>query len=314
MRTRILSGLTLLLLAVPCFARAFSVQPSLIDVQVGAGKSIASKITVVNPDLGVQTYFLSAGRFETQDNSGIPVFPSGADAYGEGTWIHFPSSSVTVPAKGKMDVPISIDVPDGTKPGEYDAAVFVSPAPSDVVSSVNGASVQAKVAVLLFIDVGGNGVEKVGLLDFSMTNGAVWQDGLWGMYAFRLQNQGNVHVVPKGSVEIRDVFGRIISEGDANPSGARIVPQATRTFQGIVGSAAPRTFWQAVRLEAAHFALGPVTFRVQLTPGLAPGQPLSSQFRLWILPWQLGLVVLAGVALLYGLMRLLMRSKQTDRA
>lgn len=291
----------------PAAAFAFSVRPSLLDVQANPGSSARALFTVLNPNPAAQTYFLSSMAFAPRDESGAPVFDP-KDSNGVAQWVHFSAPSVSVPGAGKTDVSFSVDVPAGTKPGGYYVAVLVSPAPADVVSVVSGASIEAKVAVLTFVTVGGAGMEKVGLLDFSMAGNQSVRDGLWGTYSYRLQNQGDVHVIPRGTVRVRDAFGQVIAEGPANSANERLMPATTRTFSGFLVADEPKTFWDAVRSEATHFAIGPVTVEINLTPGLVPNQPLVGTIHVWIIPWQLLATVFGGIAVLYGLMKLLMRA------
>jgi hypothetical protein len=42
------------------------------------------------------------------------------------------------------------------------------------------------------------------------------------------QNEGNVHVVPYGKVEIRDIFGRLIKKGIINTSSLNVLPSSRR--------------------------------------------------------------------------------------
>jgi hypothetical protein len=42
------------------------------------------------------------------------------------------------------------------------------------------------------------------------------------------QNEGNVHVVPYGRVEVRDIFGRLIRKGTINTSSLNVMPSSRR--------------------------------------------------------------------------------------
>ena len=296
--------------ALPLIAQAFSIRPATLDVQAKAGQPASTKFAIINSTNQTQTYYLSSIAFAVKDDSDTPVFDA-QNENGTASWLQFSSPSVTVPDNGQSEVTVLVDPTNGTPPGEYYVAALVSATPAPVVSTINGASVQADIAELIFVDVGGTNQVKIGLLDFSVQGGSTLRSGLWGSYTYRLQNQGTVHVVPQGMISVHDLFGQTIAEAAANPNQSRILPGTTRVFEGNLAVAPPQTFLQAVQAEATHFALGPVTLQLTLMPGLVANQPLQSSLRLWIFPWQLIVVIVLGVAVLYGLMKMLMRSRKT---
>ncbi len=301
------SAIVLALFA-PSITWAFSITPSLIDVQAKAGTLVEKTLILVNSSDREETYYLRAARFGVRNESGSPTFPN-TDPDGVAMWIQFPQSSIVVPAHSRASAAVHVAVPPGTHPGEYYIAVLASTAPADIVAVIGGANVQANIAVLFFVMVDGVNLVKVGLLDVAMKDGHAMRDGLWGTYQFRLQNQGDVHVVPEGRVEIRDVFSRLIAEGKANEEKKRLLPNTTRTFEGELGQEKPSTFFSAAAAEFHAFALGPVHVRFVLKPGLVADQPIQTDLNLWVFPWQLGMCMIGGFILLYTLFRLLMRSR-----
>lgn len=53
------------------------------------------------------------------------------------------------------------------------------------------------------------------------------------------QNQGNIHLVPYGRLEIRDQFNRLISKGILNRNSARVFPEGTREIPAYFIKTAP---------------------------------------------------------------------------
>lgn len=294
---------------VPFAARAFSVAPGVVDVEVAAGQTSVQTLTLTNEKMEAKTLYVRTSDFTVTEEGNRPVFTFGT-ADSASRWIRFPANSVSIPANTKKEIQFSVTPPVGTKPGGYYAAVFVSDAPSEIVANAGAGSVQATIAALFFISVGGRGLEKIALVDFIQT-GSTWSDGLWSAYSYRLQNQGDIHVVPQGTITVRDVFGRSVAVGDANPAGARVMPASSRTFEGVLVAERPSGFFNIVRAQARWFALGPVTVNLDLKPGLTPQLPIHAEVKLWILPWQLLLCVLGGIALVYGLLRALMRPRMS---
>lgn len=292
------------LVAFPVATYAFSVAPGMVDLRINPGEQGKTEIFAINTEAEMATYYVRAVPFATREDQTGPVFGV-EDTAGVVSWMQAPAT-VEVPAHGRTAIPVTVTVPTGTKPGGYYAALLVSTTPGQVVASAGATPVQANIAALLFISVGGTGLEKIALLDM-VSEGPALRDGLWGTFTYRLQNQGDVHVIPTGFVRVRDAFGRVIAEGKANEAGLRLMPQNTRTFSGALPGVRSDGFVAAVRAQLKQFALGPVTVELSLTPGLTPETPLGASFRIWILPWQLLGSALAAVALLYGLLKLLLR-------
>lgn len=49
-----------------------------------------------------------------------------------------------------------------------------------------------------------------------------------------LQNEGNVHLIPYGRIEIRDMQGRLLADGNINPSSNVILPESRRWVDGVI--------------------------------------------------------------------------------
>ncbi len=273
-------------------------------MRLEAGGQGKTEVFAINTEAQAQTYYVRAVPFGTRADQTGPVFGI-TDVAGVVSWVRVPVS-FSVPAHRRTAIPVSVSVPVGTKPGGYYVAILVSNAPGEVVASAGVSPVQANIASLLFLTVGGTGLEKMALLDVAFDGPAV-RDALWGTFQYRLQNQGDVHVMPAGTVRVRDFFGREIAEGAVNEEGLRLMPQNTRTFVAALPGTQPRGFGEAVRMQLAHFALGPAVATLTLTPGPTPETPITASFRFWIIPWQLLLFLFGGVAILYAVLKRLAR-------
>lgn len=282
----------------PVAAGAFSVAPGALDVAGDAGTVVQTKMTAINTGDAPETYYFRTVPFTTREDQTGPLFGV-ADATGAASWVEVPRM-IEVPAYGRKTIPLAVHVPSGTKAGGYYAAILASTSPADVVAAAGAASLQANIATLLFISVGGSGLEKMALLDAVSTGPAV-RDGLWGTFTYRLQNQGNVHVMPAGTVRVQDVFGRPLVEAKLNEEHLRLMPGNTRLFSGTFPEARHTSFVQAVQDQWAHFALGPVRANLFVTPGLTPETPLHTSFLFWVIPWQFILTILVVVGCVYGM-------------
>jgi hypothetical protein len=191
-----------------------------------------------------------------------------------------------------------VSIPSDAERGTHYVAVTVSVAPSDIVAT-NGATIEAKTAQLVFVTVEGNTVERIALLDFvSPDEGEI--KGMHDLsYTFRIQNQGNVAVRPAASIVVKDMFGRVVFNKDANAELGRVLPGTTRTFSGELVDQ-PTGFIQTIRLQWNLLAIGPMTATL-VVEGLDPTNTPSIQYGMF--PRQLSLCVIGAIVALWLIWR-----------
>ncbi len=252
-------------------ANAASLSPALQEIEASRGEVVDRVLHVINTEEVPQTYYTGVLKFKASDETSSPSFiPYDEDHSGLPEWISLSVPQFQVPARSFVDVPFKIIVPMDVASGSYYAAVTISNAPSDVVAS-NGAIIEAKTASLILLTVKGETKLRAGLLDFTSTLFGTKTTTIVGSYRYRVQNQGNVHFEPKGSIRFTDVFGRNLLEVDANALKSRVLPGTTRTYDVNVD--------QSQKL----LAIGPVTATLDLDYG---GESRLQQSKtLWLISW-----------------------------
>jgi hypothetical protein len=302
-----LIALVVLILA-PQTARAFAVAPGILELSAERGEVVKSNIAYINNEGVAKTTYLSVIKFVPSDTGAPRFIPYEDDHAGLPQWVVLPTQHLVVPARSKIDVPLTIAVPkDATSGGHYAAVVF-SDAPSDIVAT-NGAQVSAKMAVLVLLTVAGENIQRAGLLDFTSPQSGRLMSVAGGEYQYRLQNQGNVHLLPTGTIQVKDLFGRVITEVNANPSAGRVLPASTRTFTGLFGDQ-PSSFLEILRAQWSQLAIGPATVELNLAYGA--NQSLLASFHIWLLPWQLLLTAFLVVLILVLAVKGLFSGRKTN--
>ncbi len=296
-------SLALLALAIAPAAEAFSAAPATTELGASRGQLVDATFTLVNTEDRDETYYLSVLKFEAQAETGSPRFiPYEEDHGGMPEWIVFQDTEVAVPARSRVEVPYQIAVPSDAQSGGHYAAIVISDAPSAVVAT-SGASIQAKTALLLFLTVQGETREQAALLDFAIERGE--PSGLNGTFRWRIQNQGNVHVVPEGTVTFKNALGWIIGKTDANETDGRVLPGSTRTFEGswsLVADDLPLLPRLAAQARVA--AIGPVTASLDITYGASGVLSQETAFFYW--PIELiafVLLTLVAAVILFSIVR-----------
>lgn len=275
-------------LMLPNFAGAFSVSPAIIELAGGRGQSVTSQVVVRNTSATAQTYYLETRKFVAREDSGSPTFISrDVDHSGLPDWIALSKTQVTLNGQSQATIPFTVAVPADVASGSYNAAIVISSSP---FTATGGSTIQASTAVLVLFTVTGETVAKAALLDFGPVGGSILPSAS-GSFRYRVQNQGNVFVTPRGSVSVKDMFGRVLAEADANADGSRVLPGMTRTYEGS--------------FQSSLFVLGPASVVLKLT--YADDAPaLVGSYSFWVLPvipMALAAVVLACLALVFVIRR-----------
>lgn len=291
----------------PVAAEAFSVSPGIIELSGVRGEVLETSFNIINTNAAEQMFYLGTMKFVPRDESGKPEFISpDVDLSGFPEWISFGASTVLVPANSVVEVPVTIAVPADVAAGGYYAAFVVSDAPYDVVAT-NGAVVNARTAILAFLTIEGETTSRTVLLDFTSNVANSVRSRFVGDFAFRLQNQGNVHVTPEATITLTDILGREVLHLDANAGDGRILPGSTRTFDGTFGDE-QRTFLQIVGEQVSAFAMGPMKMTLHVEYPDGSSETVTHAF--FLIPWQLLLCIVLGVGLLAGILKLFKKKRK----
>ena len=297
---------SLILFALPHSMHAAAVSPAMIDLEGARGEAVTSTFAVINTQATDQTYYLDTLSFQAKDESGEPKFLTEDTTNNLSQWVSFPVEHIVVPAKSKVDVPFSVQIPADVSSGSYQTAITVSSAPAEVVAT-NGAIIEAKTATLVFLLIKGETTKKVALLDF--VSGGKWiQSDLHQTFTYRMQNQGNVYAIPTGKIVLKDVFGRQLKIVDANETKQRVLPATTRSFQTT--DQKPIGFLDVLRDQANYFSIGPVT--ATLSVNFGDGfDSIQETTQFWYVPYPLILTVLLFVGLMVIGYQILSKHKKT---
>ncbi len=305
MHFRILSWVVVSFAAFACMThsvQAFSVAPASVEMSGARGETVEGTIRLINESAAERTVYLSAVKTASREDGAAPVFfPYDEDHSGLPEWLVFPLS-VVLSANTKTDVTFSAVIPKDVASGGYYGALVVSEAPVPIVAT-NGAVIQANTAILLLLTVEGETRAAAPLLDFVREGDGPIANLSDIAYAWRAQNQGNVHVTPVGVVRVTGFFGRTLLETDANPAYGRILPGVTRTFTGSLLEPRSR-FFDRAREQFQTLAIGPVTVTLDAVAGESV---LARSFTVWVFPWQALLVILGLCLAFFILFRMVLR-------
>lgn len=293
----LLSSLVFLpLLSFSAPALALSVNPAIEDLSVDPGKTDVRTIAVTNDEQSEQTYTVTLQKFIPKGETGQQEFLAPSDTQGILEWMFVNKPEITLKPGQTGSIQVALSVPGGTKAGGYYAGLFLSKrqAPGEELA------VLPRLGILFFVRVNGAVEERLRINDVALDGPGNYEYLPVG-FRISIVNEGNVHVIPQGTVRIKNVFGSTVAKLQANPDASRILPASTRLLSTAwrKGSVIPPGdgFFNGLRNELMNFAIGPYEATVSFSdPAFTGATERTVKFSVW--PWRSLVSLTALLALL----------------
>ena len=275
-------------LATPAFAQNASglqIEPSILEDKINPGETYTSALRATNLSQDDNEYFFVVRDIDGVSETGTPQFIPGAEQSGFdlASWVIFLDDSVVIPAGETREVPFQVRIPRDVSPGGHYGAIFLSLVSPEAEAQGVGAAVNYEVGMIMNLQVSGEIVEEAQIRELS-TDKKFYNEGDID-FAIRVENLGNTLLRPRGTIEIFDGFGKLVTTLDVNDAGAGILSEADRVFEAE---------WQS-----EGFALGKYTARLGLSYGDVVDRTITREISFWILPWNvLGPVIGVIVAII----------------
>ena len=267
----------------------FRISPVRYEMTLDKGATETVKLTIENPTNTAITASVIVNDFEASNNeSGEPAIlfdPTTSVTSNSFKTIASAQKTLTIAAKGRVELPVTITIGSKASAGGYYGAVRVVP---DTQLEKN-VSLAASVGTIFLVKVPGNLTEQLQLVQFTAakngSNGRFFLNSGTMSIVTRLRNTGNIHVKPFGRVQISDRSGKIVQEFEFNNTDPRanILPNSTRKFNDILKSQK----WLGKYTVVANLGYG------------TTGSLITAKTTFWVIPtWFLITVVVLLLAIL----------------
>ncbi len=218
-----------------------TISPSLKEVVIGPGLLEAKTTIIVQNQTGSDlTANVRLVDFQALDEfGGVSLGQVGApvSTYSLAHWMNLPDGdTVKLPNNTPVTIPVTISNDATLAPGGHYGAVIVS-----LVNPASGKTgeinLKQELASLLF-------VKKTGGETYGLELASMQASGLPSIpkdINLSFKSTGNVHVIPRGYVEVTDPKGTLIAKGIINPESTLVLPGKTRQFVTILQPVANAT-------------------------------------------------------------------------
>lgn len=201
--------------------------------QGAAGASVSDSVTLLNSSDKELTFRVFAtDAVNTPSGGAFALLPAETRPKDVGTWIALPpetAGTVTVPPKGRKDIPFTVKVPQDASPGDHVGGIVA------LNTAVEGITKEGKVQVgvrrqvgaRLYLRVPGPLTPALSVEDVRVSRGAPllpWTKDARATITYTLVNRGNVVVEPKVAVSARGLFGRRLLDRAARGPQPALLP------------------------------------------------------------------------------------------
>jgi hypothetical protein len=310
-------GLTAFLLAAgPLFAstaaiaadsgsagQGLEISPPVIELAADPGQTVTANIRIRNVTQGVLIAKGKADDFGAgTSEDGQPKLlldETGATRYSLKFWVQGVPDLLLASHELKMTT-IKIVVPANAEPGGHFGVVRFTAVPPSLEGT--GVALSASIGALILLKVSGAITEKVSLAEFS-TSQTITQKGKQPEvrktsffehgpvdFLVRVRNEGTVHEKVKGTIDVKDTFGKKIGSVAVNDKGGNVLPDSVRRFEQSLSN----------KQLFGHYTAA-------LVLNYSSGKTLTGKIGFWVIPWKLVLLGLIGLIVLFFVLKMALR-------
>lgn len=227
-----------------------------------AGTTVNDSATIVNSSDKEMTFQIFAtDAVNTPVGGGFALLPVETKPKDVGTWIALPpetKGTVTVPPKGRKDVPFSVKVPADATPGDHVGGIVALNTAVEGVQKEGKVQVGVKrqVGARLYFRVPGPVTPGLSVEDVKVSRAAPllpWVKDARAKITYSLVNRGNVVVEPKVTVSAEGLFGRTVLDRPARELKLVLLP-GQRIELTEEWADAPQSDWVTVHITAGASA------------------------------------------------------------
>ncbi len=242
----------------------FQVGPTRFIVELSPGEERTVETTITSREGEPRGYSISVEDFAISNdgNDSIQFYGNGSGPFSAKSWITPVVDHFSLNHGERAFLPIKISIPDNASVGDHYAVVLFQRNLKDL--SKPGFNVIPRVGALLLITVKGDVIKHGILQDFNVSRPVYWS--LPTHFGIQYANEGTVHIVPVGHIEIKNIFG--IPVDDITVRDWYVLRNSIRHREVV---------WQP------RFALGYYTATLTLNAeGQDAVQPMTVSF--WVIP------------------------------
>ncbi len=254
--------------------QTITVTPAIFEQTIEPGSSKQYTVTVANPGTAPQSIKAYTRAFVP--NEDVPR--EYLKTYDTARWFNIDRPDFILKSGEQRPIHFTITVPKNAEPGGHYATLYFEQLVAALPSTQKKVFIAPRIGVLTFLTVKGKIEEKLAVESFAAPK--VSESGPIDL-KLTLKNEGNVHILPTGSIRIFDDKGRQLDQLPIKPG--MVLPHTEREFS---------VRWEKPSLVGKYTAKGEVTYGT-------PSQKLETrEIEFWVIPWITSIIIVVVILLL----------------
>ncbi|WP_329195349.1 MULTISPECIES: WxL protein peptidoglycan domain-containing protein [unclassified Streptomyces] len=201
--------------------------------QGAAGSTLSDSVTILNSSDKELTFrVFAADAVNTPVGGAFALLPVETEPKDVGAWTTLPpgtAPTVTVPPKGRKDVPFTVKVPEDAAPGDHVGGIVALNTAVEGIRQDGKVQVGVKrsVGARLYVRVAGPVAAGLSVEDVRVSRDAPllpWVHSASAKVSYSLVNRGNVVVGPRVTLSAQGLFGRTVLDRPARDLKLTLLP------------------------------------------------------------------------------------------
>lgn len=270
--------------AMPALADGIKVSPSIIEKTITPGEVFEQAISITNESASNMRIYIFLRDFTADGEEGSPklLVPGSAQGSYMSSWISdYEANGVDIGPGASHNFNFKITVPKDAGPGGYYGALVFGTKAEDIRTNSGdkgaASAISQQAGALLLMQVPGETDEAASIREF-YTDRSAYNMPFNVNFTTRVENQGNVHIKPRGVVQISNMFDKEVATVKVNDIAANVLPKSVRKFSS---SWADKTGFGRYKATLA------MTYGAPVENGGNGQQSLTSVTYFWVIPWKI---------------------------
>jgi hypothetical protein len=290
--------------------------PLPVNLAADPGQTISTNLRIQNSASQTQKIKVSLMKFSAYGETGKPALQDRAPGDDYFDWVHFSPQTFDAPPNQWVNVKMTINIPKQAAFGYYYAVVF---SPADQNPTGKGNKFIGSTAILVLLDVKSpNAKRSAQVADFKLSRKIY--EFLPAEFSVRLHNDGNVHLLPAGTIYIKR-GSKQVAAIPFNTQRGNILPNSYRIYTASWSDGFPvyvdktqngqvvldendkpvrQLKWDPPKIT--HLKFGHYTANLlAVYDNGSRDVPLEASVSFWVVPWRLLAIIFAFLGLIGGL-------------
>ncbi len=189
---------------------SLNVSPTVIELDANKGEQLQGSFKIVNgSDIALDLTATPKNFTPAGEDGGVSITEDDT-TYSLARWVTITPQTTNVAARGSQIFEYTINVPADAEPGGHFGSLIVATEPVQIDQT--GPAVTQEVGPLVLVRIAGDTFQEASIVEFA-TEKNIQEKGPI-TFSTRVENTGNVHFKPRGTIEIKNMFGSVVTNID----------------------------------------------------------------------------------------------------